>query len=365
MTPLSQAITWLRYNLALILERTSANPKATAYASGIMIVVVLILITVLLLLLFKIESPHPPKEEMEEEKKKVSLRIRLIQIAITGFIAFLLLSVFFFYPTSQPYFCKSCHVMEREYQSWKTSSHRSVNCSACHQQPGILGFFKERMEMLRMIVLYFNRSYEKPTKALVDNESCLTCHRKVASRVIVNVDIRMSHKEPLAKGFSCLDCHSAITHRTFALQQKRAGMETCVTCHNGRQAKSDCKICHIKSTSKESRITLSRYSKAHLEEPTNCRGCHSIEPCTRCHGVEMPHPKGWKEKLHASSGAFEKKVACLKCHNDLKDCDRCHSTFPGHRGDWKQDHGLIGRQDEGISCRRCHYRSGDFCGLCH
>src|SRR5512142_793737 len=37
--------------------------------------------------------------------------------------------------TSQPGFCKSCHVMEPYFKAWETSKHNFVNCTKCHVPP--------------------------------------------------------------------------------------------------------------------------------------------------------------------------------------------------------------------------------------
>ncbi|MDZ4064290.1 MAG: hypothetical protein U1E22_06420, partial [Coriobacteriia bacterium] len=101
--------------------------------------------------------------------------------------------------------------------------------------------------------------------------------------------------------------------------------------------------------------------------PTDCRGCHSIETCNDCHGLEMPHPREFAATgAHAKQAGFEGQRLCVKCHDVEKFCNRCHQFGEAHGGAaWRVEHGpqtaAFGRE----VCEPCHHRSKDFCALCH
>ena len=46
--------------------------------------------------------------------------------------------------TNHPKFCASCHTIKPSYESWLQSSHKEVECVACHVRPGIVGWLHDK-----------------------------------------------------------------------------------------------------------------------------------------------------------------------------------------------------------------------------
>ncbi len=343
-----------------VLSHPEVHPQEAAVILGIIIIIIFILLLLIGILAVK---PHPKdlqKEKRDKEIKKKYKKERFL-IGIEIFIAIILLitTPALIY-TSTPTFCNSCHTMQKDYKTWKTSVHKNVGCVACHQEPGILGFGIEKIAVTRMAVKFVLGSYKNPILGEVRNKSCNRCHKNVKDKAIINRTIKVSHKEFLRKGAKCTECHNTVAHGKTVSQPKYPHMDYCVTCHNDKEVTCNCNLCHVEDIGKRPREIMN-YPKVHMEKSIRCDGCHDTKTCNECHGVEMPHPAGFASPWqHAKLAAFDKQKICLKCH-DLDFCNQCH-MFPGHQYEFKPTHGKEGRTEEG--CTGCH-RTEKFCSLCH
>jgi hypothetical protein len=139
-------------------------------------------------------------------------------------------------------------------------------------------------------------------------------------------------------------------------------MTSCADCHDGVTASRECDTCHVGDIADAGGGTA-EFDLVRLEPPTTCQGCHSLEGCTECHGIEMPHPPGWGDpRNHARSGAFDTDL-CVRCHDEM--CSPCHSQIhTSHVPDWRTGH----RNAERVTCPQCHDETKvgtDMCTLCH
>ena len=75
----------------------------------------------------------------------VPVAILVIVLGAVGTVGFVQIS-------SQPGFCKSCHIMRPYYDSWTTSSHRNVPCIQCHIAPGIRAEAMTKIQAANMVV---------------------------------------------------------------------------------------------------------------------------------------------------------------------------------------------------------------------
>lgn len=348
-----------------LFQNPRENPQETVLVAGIFIAFLLILLVVFLLV-YSIMST-PPEEKERAKKKGTAKRfwgvVGLILLAL-GFG----INIFFVVYSSQPSYCRSCHQMKQEYESWTKSSHTKVTCVACHQEPGIAGWTIMKLRINRMILLKTTKGYREPITTKVNSSSCMQCHDILRAKVVQSYGIKMSHKEPLEAGFRCSDCHNTVGHGKAVVGAHYPSMNNCIQCHTGEKVSTKCSLCHIKDIGAKLRQKVVDYPKVHLEPSTDCRGCHPIEKCTRCHGVEMPHPPDWTEPgkiTHARQAAFEKKQICFRCHQGIEYCNSCH-RFPGHSENWKQIHGDGGFAAE-KACMSCHSEemSPILCRLCH
>ncbi len=336
-----------------------ASPRETVILISIVVVLILILIVLFLIILLvrkKIEET-PEKEEVKEVKKKLSKKkIFECYLIFSGMALFLFLVSLTI--TSHPKFCASCHLIKEEYESWKKSTHSKVTCLSCHNEPGALSYLIGKVKGAGNFLAYIVRNFKKPV-AYVSNSSCLSCHKKILSKMTVS-KVRISHQEIIKAGASCVDCHKCLVHKR-AKGEKVFVMDKCLTCHNDQKASSSCPTCHHIDIAYNPSLNLDDFPKVHLESPTNCQGCHSKaleRKCFNCHRIEMPHTSEFINGGHARA-AFINKAICYRCHAG---CQKCHiklGAFWPHPSNWIITH----RKYKASDCSNCHV--ANICGLCH
>jgi len=339
-------LSWKR--IVSILKNPEAHPQEAVLLVGMFIVLVLIILTIAALIVFR------PSKEKKKPPKKLTKKQMVIRAGITLSIILILFASAMYY-SSLPSFCRSCHIMKGEYYAWRESPHKGITCLSCHQKRGVLGLCMEKMRMTSMILSQLRKSYKEPITAVVWNESCLSCHSDVTQEKKIRYTIRVSHKETLDGGYKCTHCHNTIAHGKMVPNGKSPSMEECVLCHNDKRTSSNCRLCHVEDVGKKPREEID-YPKVHLEEPTSCRGCHPMETCNQCHGLEMPHPPKWEEGEHARD-AFVDKELCWKCHIN-QECAECHTGNWPHPRNFVQTHGK-----DTSNCFNCHPKH--LCGICH
>jgi cytochrome c nitrite reductase small subunit len=178
-------------------------------------------------------------------------RYIVISAGMMGFVGggILLLSVFSFWWTSQPSFCDRCHVMNKYVAAWERSPHKDVNCETCHTAPGFFGFVGGKIAGLQVVANFVRGDFTDDSfNAAVPNASCLRCHEDILEGTYTSEEtgVTVSHLHIVDNGGKCMNCHSTVAHldtvpigsATFPT------MDTCMRCHNGDVAPTDCDICH-------------------------------------------------------------------------------------------------------------------------
>lgn len=367
-----------RYKIVEVLQNPQSHRRELLFLLGIFFIILTIVVCLLLLIYFQLRLPPTPKPVTKGEKAK-RRRGRYLKAAVPLLFLVFVLS-FAGYSSTRSETCARCHVLDKDIASWKRSIHKKVPCAQCHFKKGATGFLVTDIEGLNNAYLYLNEKTTLPMRTSVPNSSCLPCHQNLATQSITGKGIRMSHKEVLAAGYACTDCHAKTTHKD-ERPARFTGMKACLPCHDGKTAPVFCNRCHVNDPGHILR-QLEDFPKVFIGEASfkNCGGCHKDQrKCIDCHGLRLPHPDGWAEpvsndplemdapearQLHAKAGAFGGKRLCEKCHNVKEFCNNCHG-FPGHGQDiygsgWSKDHD--GNEE---ACRQCHSRIENFCRLCH
>ena len=133
--------------------------------------------------------------------------------------------------TNHPKFCASCHTIKPAYESWLTSSHKEVECVACHVRPGVVGWLHDKAWHGTgdvAITLFGTPTEPHNLKAQVDSPVCLGCHRNIlrVSEIAIrdlpppvkDVGLIMSHRKHMeafgarGQGEGCTTCHAAVVH---------------------------------------------------------------------------------------------------------------------------------------------------------
>lgn len=133
----------------------------------------------------------------------------VVPVAILAIILGAVSTVGFVQLSSQPGFCKSCHIMRPYYDSWTTSSHRKVPCIQCHIAPGIKAEAMTKVQAANMVVKYFTGAYGTRPWADIDDAACLRsgCHsERLIEGEVEFKGVRFDHTHHLGelrRGSSC------------------------------------------------------------------------------------------------------------------------------------------------------------------
>jgi len=216
--------------------------------------------------------------------------------------------------------CTLCHDLEEGAQADPPSA-----CSTCHTD-----------------------SYE-PTfpEGVAPHESDKVLNRPPAMHIPAP-RIKMNHKIHVDKGIACTTCHGEMTDIQVATRDNSLPvMGKCMECHDGQQASSECRTCHMSRPDGRLVTTFGtqllkpaghyrmdahdeHYLKTHAQtargDEAYCSQCHEESYCLKCHnGVARPlkiHPNNWI-LIHPIS-ARRNDPTCSSCHRAQTFCVNCH-----------------------------------------
>ncbi len=295
--------------------------------------------------------------------------------------------------SNQPVFCNSCHEMSMHYATWSQSAHSEVTCEECHVMPGAMNMFKTKLRAIQQVRLHAGGDVKTSViQGHVPDENCQHCHPETRELITYH-GLKITHAAHWDMGLECTFCHDRVAHgpkwqfegvtsseeftRSAAPSKYAPTMETCYTCHDGKQASNKCSTCHVTLGERRPTTFDPAWIGAHREEVSGhgeqgCYRCHQEAFCDRCHREANPHTRDWTVR-HPEEAESEPD-RCVVCHlvpgetrpsdvSDLAFCRDCHSLRREHEGtDWVGRHGRESLADP-VSCERCHDRG--WCSDCH
>lgn len=365
-----------------------ANLSTVFLLLAALTVVLLIIVTGIALVV--LPPPRRPHQDVDalpvgvgEHMRGSSSRLSWRKSLSIAFLVLIALALGY-WGTGTDEFCLSCHAEIHDRSGLAsadatpsqepTPAHAQVDCVRCHEEPLPAGVVSNVAARVRF---WFQSSLGRSPQAegvSVPSRRCLGCHRDILPGVTVSAvtGVTMSHAEPVNGGVPCVECHKDTGHHTGS---PGVSMNTCLTCHDGERAPSECASCHTKDVALAARSRRT-FSYVHLPAERGCGGCHDQRVCDGCHGLRMPHQSDFVDGEHARYAGFEKKELCWRCHT-LGDCSKCHAVKEsgmgawGHgTGDWwRRMHGRVTPEGAQAGCG-CHGRSryardGNYCKACH
>jgi len=295
--------------------------------------------------------------------------------------------------SNQPIFCNSCHEMSLHYATWSQSAHSEVICEECHVMPGAANMFKTKLAAIRQVRLHAGGDVKASLiQGHVPDENCRACHPETRELVTYH-GLKITHAAHWDMGLKCTFCHDRVAHgprwqfegvtsaeeftHVAAPSKYAPTMETCLQCHDGKQASNKCSTCHVTLGERRPSTFDPAWVGAHRQEvelhgEDDCYRCHQDSFCDRCHREANPHTRDWT--VRHPEEARSDSSRCLVCHlvpgedqpsdvSDLAFCRDCHSLRREHGGtDWTSIHGQESLADP-VSCERCHQES--WCADCH
>lgn len=262
------------------------------------------------------------------------------------------------------------------------------------------------------------------------DEQCLQCHNLENRTVTASAGLIMNHDVHAEKHVKCTSCHNRVAHPEedieLVLSDKKHEnwmvMDACFRCHGLEPeavAPGACDACHtpdfnlvpeshavpnwfqefgdssghgMAASEEASRVAaaevwaeeiLSEADIAHqgpgeyeggelrpgYEQTVNtCYTCHPRQFCIDCHGVEMPHPEGFKTN-HGNEG-LANPAACAQCHArseaeavGTQFCSACHHPQSTPDRPWLDQHYIPVREGGTAQCLTCH--NPRYCSACH
>lgn len=256
-------------------------------------------------------------------KRFFSLGIRQIfMLLLAAVILTVVTAILFVKATSQPAFCKSCHIMEPYFASWESSSHKNVDCITCHIPPGFKGTLEGKFVAASMLVNYATGVYKRSKPwAEIEDQNCTTsdCHesRLLVGPIVWKKGIKFNHESHLShavrdKQLRCTSCHAQIVQ----------GAHITVT-------ESTCFLCHFKETNNQQPVTTTSSS----ESNSVFQGGRTVS-CTQCHSAPVKKANQ-PDPIFDHTEWLEKKVDCQLCHGPMKvgngevpheRCNICHAS---------------------------------------
>jgi nitrate/TMAO reductase-like tetraheme cytochrome c subunit len=179
--------------------------------------------------------------------------------------------------TCRPQFCGFCHEMDPQISSWKVSTHRNVNCIACHVEPGLIPLLIDKVKAVKSPYYKIFGGYEKPINhssrlaGHMHEESCLQCHSRI-KEVTPSHGRKIDHEAHEKINLHCTECHNRLAHQIEGYEDHME-MNFCLDeCHDGVVIKNDCEVCHTDSFLEDNKeppqsTSEEEHEEEHEEEP--------------------------------------------------------------------------------------------------
>lgn len=195
-----------------------------------------------------------------------------------------------------------------------------IRCDECHRQSkGSTAYADHPPPPIAACVTCHDDSERVPTDLRM--RTCETCHSTRAQKLTTiaprnhlpaterpldhTLAFRRDHAEAAADGARCAVCHTQMS---------------------GNSAQS-CDECHQTMRPSDHRITFRELDHG-TEAAANrdrCARCHVVEFCSACHS-QRPRSHGFPGSFETAHGGLARinLRSCMTCHDQQRDCVRCH-----------------------------------------
>ncbi len=257
-------------------------------------------------------------------------------VVLLGFIA-----SFFFYFSSTPAFCRSCHFMEKYVDSWEGSTHNKNGCNDCHFPPGWRNVLRAKLASSSQVIKTLTGTHSSKPHAEIEDAACLRpgCHetRLLKGKVTFKKKYHFDHEPHLTKlrrgkKLRCTSCHSQIVQGSHISVTE----SVCFTCHfKGKMHErsidpiAGCPSCH-QPPDKEIVLTedFTFDHKPFLKRDVACWKCHfdaiqgdgdvPQQVCLTCHAEPEKLAKRSDPTALHDWHVTQRKVECFRCHEEIR-----------------------------------------------
>lgn len=232
------------------------------------------------------------------------------------------------YMALQPRFVERYANMDDAYTSWAGSTHAEVACRECHVSPRLVAQSAFAFRMLGEFYVSIVMPGRQPALfPKPKNAACTSCHLDTRTTSPTG-DLKIPHRAHVrVLKLQCVYCHSYVVHKASPEGRHTPRMSTCLTCHDGKRARKDCPVCHVRkdvpANHRESDWLIVHPAK---QKELDCDECHAWTPrwCRQCHARRPVSHKGrWRSnhrfgvERHRNCEACHKGPFCVRCHGEV------------------------------------------------
>ncbi len=146
-------------------------------------------------------------------------------------------------PPPSPKFVPSAPVQPIPFSHRIHATRAKLECKFCHPMPDP-GDFATIPETA--VCMTCHRSEKKDSPAIQRLAESHNAGKPVPWRRVYRIPdyVYFSHKEHVARGIGCEDCHGPVAQRDVLRKEKETSMAACMDCHRARSASLGCTYCH-------------------------------------------------------------------------------------------------------------------------
>ena len=230
--------------------------------------------------------------------------------------------------TLQPGYYERYPSLRPRIAGWRGSTHAKMSCADCHVDPGVMGALSFAA---KAIPDFYEQLVFGPKAtnllAVPSSAACQRCHTTYR-QVSPSGDLLIPHRAHVqVLEIKCAVCHKNLVHFKNPQGFNAPVMQTCMKCHDGKQATSDCVKCHTQKQVPE-RHKQADWLSVHgsMVGKIDCASCHNWTPdyCKNCHSQRPASHAGNFKATHKDRIAAVGKTGCLVCHDEKTFCGKCH-----------------------------------------
>ncbi len=264
--------------------------------------------------------------------------------------------------------CGACHAMRPFVEASTRAPHPRRSCADCHATRGPAAWLADGVRL--QVMVGGAVSGRRPHGVTSTERACRTCHAAMQQATVRAHGIAVRHSDFAAT--PCSQCHGGVGHTVAGREYRHPEMDDCLACHKVSLSNlQGCELCHVETPERHIRRGRTAWAVTHgpdwrtthgMGDLGTCSACHTPDKCMACHGVQVPHPSGWKD-AHGRGLDASARQACETCHAPSW-CTECHGGVemphaPGFLARHHADVKALGYE----RCTRCHTFEG--CEACH
>lgn len=296
-------------------------------------------------------------------------------------IAYVLANTIFLALSGNADTCASCHIMQPYINEWKTSVHKGVACTTCHD----LGFnYFTRLEFQTLTGMY-----NPHPVAVVNDSACLKCHpiKDISKPVFYKNMVYFNHAQHVGKSvremmLTCETCHPSVTHGS---HMKIVDEDACISCHfigaPRGEAITGCPSCHGSPTKTVDLHGMAFNHTSYLTKGMQCNQCHldviqgkGTVPRDRCHKCHEDRSYKYNNPVFVHNTHVTKEhLTCGTCHRPMhhgeihmiqaleSTCTDCHQDRHNYQRELYMGFGATETTNmpdsmflNQVSCEGCH-----------